>query len=70
MICQYCKDELRFIPGRGWTHSQGGVYRMKCPECGWEGAPWPSPKVCPVCGSAEVRDEHCALPVPGAEGKS
>lgn len=62
-ICQWCGEPLHFVPGRGWVHEEGGLYVMYCPKCRWRGAPYPSPKVCPRCGSKEVRDHHCALPM-------
>lgn len=61
MKCMWCKQELRFT-GRGWVHAEGGTYMMRCPDCGWRGAPYPSPTACPRCGSRNVRDDHAALP--------
>lgn len=63
MKCMHCDEMLRFDPERGWVHQEGGTYKMYCPNCGWSGAPYPSPAHCPQCGSKEVRDSHCALPV-------
>lgn len=60
--CFYCDEVLTFVVGKGWRHPEGGVYVMRCPECSWEGAPDPSPAVCPECGSTSLRDDHCALP--------
>jgi len=62
IVCLYCGEELRFIRGRGYVHKQGGTYSMFCPTCGWRGSPFPSPTKCPLCGSYELRDDHCALP--------
>jgi rubrerythrin len=67
MKCMYCHTELRFDPERGWIHVYvngygGGAYVMYCPECNWIGAPYPSAKRCPTCGSKQVRDHHSALP--------
>lgn len=63
MKCMWCRQELRFVPGRGWVHADGGgTYQMHCPECGWRGSLHPSPTRCPQCGSREVRDDHAALP--------
>ena len=64
MICGHCRQPLRFTP-RGWTHPEGGFYVMYCPDCGWRGAPYPSPVRCPRCDSLVLRDDHCALPVGG-----
>jgi len=66
--CLYCGDLLRFEPGRGWVHSEGGTYRVRCGNCGWEGAPFPTPTHCPRCGSRDVRDDHCATPVEAKGG--
>lgn len=61
--CLWCNEPLRFDRQRGWVHANGGgVYMMRCPDCGWSGAPWPSPTVCPACGGREIRDDHAALP--------
>lgn len=59
--CVWCGERLRWMTGRGWVHEDGGLYVMWCPDCGWRGAPYPSPSSCPRCGSREVRDHHCAL---------
>jgi rubrerythrin len=59
-ICGRCGDRLIFTPTRGWVHSEGGTYVMRCEKCGYRGAPWPSPKACPSCGAVrEFRDDHC-----------
>jgi predicted RNA-binding Zn-ribbon protein involved in translation (DUF1610 family) len=34
-----------------------------CADCGWKGAPYPSPVTCPNCGSKKLRDDHCAFPI-------
>ncbi len=59
--CIWCGEELQWVAGRGWAHEEGGIYVMRCPDCGWRGAPYPSPGRCPHCGSRGVRDDHCAL---------
>jgi DNA-directed RNA polymerase subunit RPC12/RpoP len=61
-ICVHCKQQAVWVPGRGYVHQEGGTYMMHCPDCGWQGAPWPSPAECPSCGSKNLRDEHCVLP--------
>ena len=63
MRCQHCGLPLKFLAGRGWVHPAGGTYMMYCPDCGWKGAPYPSPTRCPICGSRNVRDDHCVSPV-------
>jgi len=60
--CLWCRAPLRFLPGRGWTHLEGGTYVVYCPSCGWKDAPYPSPSRCPRCGSRQLRDDHCATP--------
>ena len=62
MNCLWCHEELRFEPGRGFVHSEGGLYVQFCKWCGWKGAPYPSRTVCPVCQARDLRDDHCALP--------
>lgn len=62
MICRWCGEPLRWLPTRGWVHQQGGVYKVHCATCGWQGAPYPTPVVCPACGARDIRDLHCALP--------
>lgn len=59
--CLWCGGPLYFVPGRGWVHPQGSGYVVFCEECGWKGAPYPSPQRCPRCGG-KVKDDHCALP--------
>lgn len=60
--CVWCGERLEFVRGRGYVHQEGGTYKMRCPDCDWRGAPYPSPIDCPKCGSRDVRDDHCALP--------
>jgi hypothetical protein len=60
--CMWCYAPLAFEAGYGWTHTGGGRYAMNCPECGWLGAPRPSPTFCPGCGSPKLRDSHIATP--------
>lgn len=64
MICMWCGEQLTFTISRGWVHQEGGTYKVRCPDCGWMGAPYPSPTRCPECGSRRIRDDHCVLPVP------
>ena len=61
MKCMYCGELLRFGE-RGWIHAEGGTYRQRCPDCGYEAAPYPAPVFCPKCGSSGWRDDHCAMP--------
>jgi len=63
MICQSCGQELTHSPVRGWLHPEGGTYTVSCPACGWKGAPYPSPLLCPKCGHKGLCDDHCAFPV-------
>jgi hypothetical protein len=30
--CTRCREALTFVPGRGWSHAQGGVYRPGLPR--------------------------------------
>jgi len=64
VVCYRCGERLKFILLRkdGWVHQGGGAYVMRCPQCGWRGAPYPSPARCPRCGSRGLRDDHCAFP--------
>ena len=62
-VCHWCKESLTFVIGKGWVHPEGGLYAMRCPDCGWTGAPYPSPRECPRCGGNNMRDDHCAMPV-------
>jgi DNA-directed RNA polymerase subunit RPC12/RpoP len=63
-VCMVCGQRLVWHNDRGWVHQEGGCYMMFCPDCGWKGAPYPSPIRCPACGSKKVRDAHVARPVP------
>jgi len=60
--CIWCGEPLKFIMGRGWVHPEGGLYKMRCDSCRWSGAPYPSPRHCPNCGSGGLRDDHIARP--------
>ncbi len=60
--CKWCGEELRFVPQRGWVHEDGGIYMVECEQCGWMGAPFPTPTRCPKC-NGNVRDNHCAFPL-------
>jgi rubrerythrin len=63
-VCRWCGEPLRHERGRGWVHTQGGLYAMCCAVCGYTSAAYPSPARCPKCGSlAGWRDDHCALPI-------
>jgi len=63
MNCLYCGQPLAWVRERGYVHLDGGgSYMMRCPDCGWQGAPYPSPVSCPQCGCKNVRDDHCAAP--------
>jgi len=63
VICRWCKQKLIYTEDRGWVHREGGRYHMVCKKCGWEGAPFPSPVVCPRCGSDALYDHHYAFPI-------
>lgn len=59
--CISCGGKVRWDPVRGWVHELGGgTYVMYCPDCYWHGAPFPSPAICPQCGSIWLRDDHVA----------
>ena len=68
--CHRCGEPVAFT-ARGWVHQGGGAYVVRpdgrpsgrCADCGWRGAPYPSPARCPQCGSRELRDDHCAQPL-------
>lgn len=68
--CYWCDQELTFVRWRGWVHPEGGAYMMICPDCGWRGAPYPSPMDCPRCDSHNLRSEHCVYPVSEIERKA
>ena len=59
-VCFRCEEPVVWLP-RGWVHSEGGASGMRYPQCGWRGAPYPSPVRCPRYGSRDVRDDHAAL---------
>ena len=60
MKCMWCDEDLDFRGG--WVHALGGgLYMMRCRDCGHRAALRPSPVVCPKCGSKEGwRDDHIA----------
>jgi hypothetical protein len=60
-VCHWCGQNLKFVAGRGWVHPEGGTYMMRCPDCGWTGALYPSPMDCPACGGHGLRDDHCVM---------
>ena len=67
--CLWCGEPLRFIPGKGWVHQDGKLYkevrRQHCPYC-------KSRKIidkgktglCLNCNSTFdlYYDDHCAMP--------
>ena len=63
-ICYWCKRPLRWSHERHrWEHEGGGLYIQKCNSCGAIiDQPEPA-KICPKCGSKDVIDDHCALPI-------
>lgn len=62
MKCLWCGETL-VLSEIGWVHQAGTSYIARCDSCGWSG---PSgPIRCPMCGG-EVRDDHCAFPVPAS----
>jgi hypothetical protein len=61
--CFYCHLPLAFESnGVGWIHSGGSAQALRCKECGWGGAPRPSPVLCPSCGIGTLRASHLAKP--------
>lgn len=65
MICGRCEQTLRFDENQLlYVHPEGNLYVIICCDCGWKGAPYPSPLDCPKCGSTQLHDDHCAQPVP------
>ena len=64
-ICQHCRQELKFVQGRGWVHPEGGSYMMRCTNCGHKKALFPPPTSCPNCGASGNKwiDDHCVLAV-------
>lgn len=60
MKCVWCGEPLTRIPGNGYVHAEGSADMVRCPDCGWRGAPHPTPSVCPRCGQVVVLD-HPAL---------
>lgn len=61
-ICVVCKEEV-FFGERGWVHSGGGTYYMKCLDCGYKSSQYPYPVSCPACGSKRWVDWHAIKPV-------
>ena len=62
-ICNWCKEPLEFVTGKGYVHLHGGLYTQRCIDCDWNGSVSSMPKRCPKCGSPEVVDSHRALVV-------
>jgi len=63
-ICHWCGEPLHWNPKKHrWEHPGGGLYIQVCRSCGARiDQPEPATK-CPVCGSTDIVDDHCALPV-------
>ena len=59
--CLYCGAPLRFMPVEAWRHPGGGVYLVRCKDCG---AVHDAPVVarCERCLSDRMVDEHVATP--------
>ncbi|MEW6555058.1 MAG: hypothetical protein AB1384_12325 [Actinomycetota bacterium] len=48
--CQWCKETLHYIRGKGWVHEDGNTYVTR--------KEWNE-----VLGRFDEVDDHCALPV-------
>lgn len=45
--CMWCGEPLKFVPGKGWTHQDGSLYRTRTE----------------VRDDKEITlDDHCAMP--------
>jgi len=62
IVCYWCKEPLKAIPGKGYVHEGGGLYVQKCKRCSWKGSFENLMFFCPKCGGKLV-DDHCALPI-------
>jgi DnaJ-class molecular chaperone len=67
MICQRCREPLRFEAGRGWLHPNGQLVITKsalCSKC--QGSSYQGEDDCPRCGGTGFVqvDDHCAQPIP------
>lgn len=64
MKCLHCGQPAIMDKERGcMVHENGGIYMQHCPVCDWEGGKPGSYTRCPMCGSSELRDDHCIQPV-------
>ncbi len=71
MKCHWCGREIYFGKGVGWVHEDGGgIYWQRCSSCGCEFSHYPAVFECPRCGSKDVVDDHCVLPVVDEEVKA
>jgi hypothetical protein len=61
-ICQTCHEPLHRDDKGVLVHRDGGFYVIRCGVCGWRGAPPATLSLCPRCGAASLRDDHCACP--------
>lgn len=70
--CMWCKEELRFVPGRGWVHLDGELYRSR-KRLVWEagaGMRTTDPELAAAWDKYGYRvrefeeevDDHCATP--------
>jgi len=68
MKCLHCGRTVVYQKARGWVHAgpdgkPRGSYMMRCDNCGYADAPYPSPVACPCCGAFRAwRDDYCAAP--------
>ena len=62
-VCRMCRKPVHFEHHKGYIHDGGGMYMMKCRDCGEKFSPAKLTVNCPKCNSRNVVDDHCVYAV-------
>lgn len=61
LVCRWCDNPVKFVPGSGWVHAEGSYFRLFCPRCQrWTGST-SCQADCWHC-SFNIGDSHLAEP--------
>lgn len=61
LVCRWCDNPVKFVPRRGWVHSEGSWFVLHCPRCQRNTGSHSSQADCRHCGY-NIGDNHLAEP--------